>query len=139
MYSFTKHVQTVVDKAKTKINVLKSIASSPWGQDKETLSMTYKSICRNIIEYAAPIWSPIISDNSLRKLQSLQNQALRLITGNLKMASDLHREAKILPIRDHCKMISNQFLLSNFINNHPGQKLTIKPLTSSGKKFARSK
>lgn len=130
MYSFSKHVQTVVDKTKTKINLIKSLAGSTWGQDKETLSMTYKSICRSIIEYAAPIWSPIISDTSWRKLQSLQNQALRLITGNLKMASEqhLHREAKILPLRDHCKMISNQFLLSNHINNHPGQKLTTKPL-----------
>ena len=82
------------------------------------------------MEYAAPIWSPIISKASWTKLQTVQNQALRVITGNLKMASEqhLHREAKILPIRDHCDMISKQFLLSNYTPNHPGLKHTNRPL-----------
>ena len=130
MYTFSKHVNITANKAKSKVNIMKHLAGSTWGQDLETLTLTYKSICRSVMEYAAPIWSPIISKASWTKLQTVQNQALRVITGNLKMASEqhLHREAKILPIRDHCDMISKQFLLSNYTPNHPGLKHTNRPL-----------
>ena len=86
--------------------------------------MTYKAIVRSVLEYAAPVWSPIISDSSWQKLQTVQNQALKIITGNLAMASEehIHREAKILPIKDHCNMISKQFLLTNHVPGHPGYK-----------------
>ena len=63
---------------------MKHLAGSTWGQDLETLALTYKSICRSVMEYAAPIWSPIISKASWTKLQTVQNQALRVITGNWK-------------------------------------------------------
>ena len=130
MFTFAPHVKNITNAAKSKINIMKCLAGSNWGQDTETLAITYKSICRSILEYAAPIWSPIISDSSWLKLQTIQNQALRVITGNLNMASEqhLHREAKILPLKDHCKMITNQYLLSNHLPDHPGFQLTSKPL-----------
>jgi hypothetical protein len=132
MYTFSHHVKNITDTAKSKINIMKCLAGSSWGQDTETLAITYKSICRSVLEYAAPIWSPIISDTSWLKLQTTQNQALRVITGNLGMASTqhLHREAKILPLKDHCRMITNQFLLTNHLPDHPGFKLTTEPLPS---------
>ncbi len=130
MYTFSHHVKNITDTAKSKINLMKCLAGSTWGQDMETLAITYKSICRSVLEYAAPIWSPIISDTSWLKLQTTQNQALRVVTGNLCMASQqhLHREAKILPLKDHCRMITNQFLLTNHLPDHPGFKLTEAPL-----------
>ena len=130
MYTFSHHVKNITDSAKTKINLMKSLAGSTWGQDVETLALTYKSICRSVLEYAAPIWSPIISDTSWLKLQTTQNQALRVVTGNLAMASEqhLHRESKIIPIKDHCRMITCQYLLTNHVQDHPGFRLTTKPL-----------
>jgi hypothetical protein len=130
MYTFSHHVKNIVKAAKSKINLMKCLAGSTWGQDTETLALTYKSICRSVLEYAAPIWSPIISDTSWLRLQTTQNAACKVITGNLGMASwqHLHREAKILPLKDHCKMITNQFLLSNHVPDHPGFRLTSKPL-----------
>ena len=124
MYTFCHHIKATVDSAKTKVNIMKSLAGATWGQYQETLSMTYKAIVRSVLEYAAPIWSPIISETSWQKLQTIQNQALKVITGNLAMASEehIHRESKILPIKDHCKMISKQFLLTNHIPGHPGYK-----------------
>ena len=111
---------------------MKCLRGSTWGQDMETLAITYKFICRSVLEYAAPIWSPIISDTSWIKHETTQNQVFRVVTGNLCIASQQHiyREAKILPPKDHCRMITNQLLLSltNHLPDHPGFKLTEAPL-----------
>ena len=54
MYTFSHHVKNITNSAKTKINLMKSLAGSTWGQDVETLALTYKSTCRSVLEYAAP-------------------------------------------------------------------------------------
>ena len=124
MYTFSHHIKNTVAKAKTKVNILKALAGSSWGQDKETLVITYKSIGRSTLEYAAPIWTPTISQTSWNKLQTVQNQALRTATGNLAMSSSehVHQECKMLPVKDHCTMISKQYLAACHQQNHPGNK-----------------
>ena len=130
MFTFSKHIKNATSSANTKINMLKSLCGTDWGQDKETMSMTFKAIARSAMEYACPIWSPIISDTSWKRLQTTQNTALRVITGNLKMASHqhLHQETKILPIREHCLMKSKQYLLTCHQPDHPGYKHVDEPL-----------
>ena len=126
MYTFTPHVEQTISKAKSKVNLLKAVAGTDWGQSKELLITTYKAIGRSILEYAVPIWSPIISTTSWKRLQSVQNQALRVATGCLAMApiEHLHRETKVLPLKEHGEMITNQFTLNCFLPNHPGNRTT---------------
>ena len=52
---------------------------------------------RSIFMYAAPIWFPITSPSLIKKLQAIQNSALRIATGCVKMTSidHLHEETKI--------------------------------------------
>ena len=50
MHSFSHHISATVKKAKKKINVLKALAGTTWGQDQETLVISYKSIGRSILE-----------------------------------------------------------------------------------------
>ena len=130
MYTFSTHVKNSTNSANTKINIMKSLSGSDWGQDKETMTMTYKAIARSVLEYACPIWSPAISENSWKKLQRSQNQALKIITGNLKMAPEqhIHQETKILPIKEHCLMKSKQYLLTCHQPDHPGFKNVHRPL-----------
>ena len=129
MYSFSTHIKNTVIKARSKLNVLKSLAGSTWGQDKDTMLITYKSTCRSTLEYAAPIWTPAISETSWSKLQSIQNQALRLATGCLRMSSidHIHQETKVLPVKEHSTMFSKQFTASFFLPRHPGHKHLNKP------------
>lgn len=126
MYSFSTHVKTLVSKSKAKINAIKTLAGTSWGQDKDTLKLTYKLTCRSVLEYAAPVWTPIISNTSWEKLQNIQNQALRVATGCLKMSSinHLHRETKVLPLRPHCELLTKQFLAASFKRFHPGYRHT---------------
>ena len=124
MFTFSQHIKNTVAKCKKKLNILKALAGSTWGQDKETLIITYKSIIRSTLEYANPIWSPMISASNWERLQSIQNKALRIATGSLSMAAidHLHRECKVLPVKQHCELVTKQFLASCHIPGHPGGK-----------------
>ena len=66
-------------------NSIKALAATSWGQQKETLLMTYKAVGRSIINYAAPVWSTKLRDKNYRNTQYMQNEALRISTGCHKM------------------------------------------------------
>ena len=88
--SFHKHCNYVSDRIDKRNNILKALAGSSWGQDKETLLLTYDALGKSIASYAAPVWSTNASDSSFKKIQTAQNAALRTATGAHKMASIDH-------------------------------------------------
>ena len=137
MHTFSNHVKTTITKCNSKLNILKALAGTSWGQDKETMIITYKSICRSILEYATPIWSPSISDTNWEKLQVIQNKALRIATGcyNKASPSHLHQECKMLPVREHCEMITKQYLAACHLPGHPGRKHLGRPPAPRPKKL----
>ena len=47
----------VANRVSKRNNVLKALAGTNWGQQKETLLLTYKGLGRSIGNYAAPVWS----------------------------------------------------------------------------------
>ena len=79
--SFHKHCNYVSDRIDEVNNMLKALAGSSWGQDKETLLRTYNALGKSITSYAAPVWSTNASDSSFKKIQTAQNAALRTVTG----------------------------------------------------------
>ena len=68
--SFHKHSNYVSDKINKRNNMLKALAGSSWGQDKETLLMIYNALGKSIANYAAPVWSTNASDSSFKKIQT---------------------------------------------------------------------
>ena len=124
MYTFGKHAKQTVAKAKSKINIIKQLAGSTWGQDKETMLLTYKAIGRSTLEYATPIWGPAISDTHWSNLQAVQNHALRAASGCLMMSHQdhLHQECKVMPLREHSELLTKQFLARCHLPEHPGKK-----------------
>ncbi|KAI5732078.1 hypothetical protein M8J77_020912 [Diaphorina citri] len=113
MLTFNEHLKITQGKAQKRNNVLKVIAGSSWGKDKETLITTFKAVCQSVINYAAPIWAPQASKTNMQKLQIAQNKALRAATGCHVMSSiyHLHEETKVIPVTPHNEMLSKQYLL----------------------------
>ena len=95
--SFNKHSGYVAERVSNRNNILKALAGTSWGQQKETLLMTYKAVGRSI---------------NYRSIQYTQNEALRIATGCHKMSSvdHLHAEAKMLKVREHSELLSAQYL-----------------------------
>ena len=129
MHFFSSHATLTAAKAKKKVNVLKALAGTDWGQDKQTLIIMYKSIVRSVLEYGSPIWSPAISETSWTKLQRVQNSALKVATGTYHNTQEehIHRETKVLPLRDHGRMITEQYLATCHLPGHPGRKHLDRP------------
>ena len=71
-FSFINHCVQVAYRV-SKRNVLKTLAGSNWGQQKETLLMTYKALGKSIPNYAAPVWSTNASESNIGKIQRAQN------------------------------------------------------------------
>ena len=67
--SFHRHCNYVSDRIDKRNNMLKALAGSSWGQDKETLLLTYNALGKSIASYAAPVWSTNASDSSFKKSQ----------------------------------------------------------------------
>ncbi|KAL1445963.1 hypothetical protein WDU94_005493 [Cyamophila willieti] len=121
MLTFNKHAETTTNKLRSRNNMLKTLAGSSWGKDKETMITAFKSIVRPILNYAAPIWTPQLSKTNWTKLQVCQNTALRTTTGCHLMSGidHLHTETAILPAKTHNEMLSGQYLLMCHSPQHP--------------------
>ena len=121
--SFNKHSQYVAERVSGRNNILKALAGTSWGQQKETLLMTYNAVGRSFINYAEPVWSPNLHDTNYRKIQYTQNEALRIATGCHKMSSidHLHTEAEMQKVKEHSELLSAQYLAMSSHHNkgHP--------------------
>ena len=137
-HNFSQHTKNTISKCKNKLNILTALAGSSWGQSKETIIATYKTAIRSTMEYAAPIWTPSISETDWGKLQSIQNKALRIATGCHTMASQthLHQECKVLPVKEHSTLITKQYLAASHLPGHPGQKHLNRPPDRRNKKHS---
>ena len=126
---FTQHCNNIAEKVQQRNNVLKALASSTWGCNKETLLTTYQAIGRSILSYCCPVWTPSPKDTNWCRLQRAQNSALRISTGCLKMAdaTELHQEAREIPVRQHNELISQQFAIACYLPQHPCHQLYHRP------------
>ena len=117
---FHKHCNYVTDRIDKRNNMLKALAGSSWGQEKETLLLTYNALGKSIASYAAPVWSTNASDSSNKKIQTAQNAALRTATGAHKMVSidHLHQESLTLKVKDLSDMLSAQYLVNCLEEDH---------------------
>ena len=112
--SFNKHSSHVAERVSGRNNILEALAGTSWGQQKETLLMTYTAVGRSIINinYAAPVWITNLRDTNYRTIQYTQNEALRISAGCHKMSSvdDLHTEANMLKVKEHSELLSAKYL-----------------------------
>ena len=121
LFRFAKHATDVCTKLSTRNRILRALAGTSWGKDKETIVTTYKAIGRSVVNYAAPIWSPSLSDTQWSRLQSRQHNAVSTAIGCHQMAhpDHLHQEIKMLKVEQHNMLLTKQFALQCLNPEHP--------------------
>ena len=119
--TFNKHIADICTTVIKKNNALKAITGMNFGQSKEDIIYLYKQFVRTNMNYAASAWAPGLSKTNMQKLQTAQNQSLRTATGCVKMTNvdELHRESKVLKIKDHLDMMGAQTLAKSDMPHHP--------------------
>ena len=125
--SFHTLCNYVSDRIDKRNNMLKALAGSSWGQDKETLLLTYNALVKSIASYAAPVRCTNASNSSFKKIQTAQNAALRTATMAHRMASvdHLHQESLTLRVMDQSDMLSAQYLVKCLEEDHVSHGITI--------------
>ena len=106
-FRFGPDIDDLVRRAAPRLNVLKALTGTRWGQQKETIVITYKSLISSLFTYCAPVWLPQVSNTNLHNLQIVQNHSLRAATGCVSSTDvdHLHAETKILPVTDYLFLI----------------------------------
>jgi hypothetical protein len=97
--NFGQHIQDLVNKCQKDLNVMRMLKGTDFGTDKNSLLLLYKSLIRSKIDYGAQIYSSACP-SFLKKLDGIQNAALRLALGALRstLARELELEAGIPPL-----------------------------------------
>ena len=105
--AFQKHVEYTTKKVEQRCRVLACLASKEWGWRKKHLRQVYITTQRTVLDYAASAWQPWLSNTSMNKLETAQNAALRLVTGQYRSTpvEALRKEAGVESYKVHSKKI----------------------------------
>ena len=78
--TWSKHIDNLVNRCQKDLNVMRAISGSSWGANRDTLLTLYRSLIRSKIEYGCEAYHNA-AVSTLRRLESVQYQALKLVTG----------------------------------------------------------
>jgi hypothetical protein len=78
-----KHIENVQRKATSRPSLVKRLASTPWGTDKETLRSLFLGYVRSTLENNSAM-QITCSKSVLQSLDRMQNNALRFISEGMR-------------------------------------------------------
>ena len=106
--TFSKHVENVTRIAAGKTKLLAAVGNTNWGWQKQHLTQLYFAHVRSIVDYCGPGWQPWLSATNIKAIQATQNQALRIITGQLKSSPTeaLHLETGVEQYETRIKRVT---------------------------------
>ncbi len=74
------HIDYLRTSCLKRLNIMKSIASTRWGTDRDTLLRLYTSFVRSKVEYGSPVYGSAAASLT-KRLDTIQTTALRIATG----------------------------------------------------------
>ena len=106
--TLNEHMENVRKKANKRLNLLKRLASTSWGADKNTLRQLYLGYIRSSMEYSLALQT-ISSKTAQESVDKVQNHALRFISGGLRStpteACEIHTNVEPLHLRREAAVV----------------------------------
>ena len=102
---FVQHCEDVCRKARSRLWILRCLAGSDWGWKKGLLRSTYTAMVKSVLMYATSAWGPWLSQTQWTKIESVQREAARIITGQYKSTpvESLMEEAGLVEIEKEAR------------------------------------
>ena len=114
-------------KAKSRLHLVKRLASTSWGADKDTLRQLYLGYVRSTMEYSLALQA-LSSRTNQQSLDKVQNNALRFISGGLKStptaACEVHTNVEPMKLRRDAAVIETVERYRRQDQNHPNRVIT---------------
>ena len=94
------HIGKIVTNSLKTINLMRVLAGTKWGADRQSLLKINEALIRSRIAYGCPAFISAAESN-LKKLEVIQNAALRLALGVWKSTRipNLQVEANVVPVK----------------------------------------
>ena len=110
--NFKTHFEIVVSSCEKRLNVIKILSCKYWILRPETLINIYKMLIRSIMEYSSILY-PLISPCTYKKLEVIQNKAIRLSfkDGWRDNTKNLVTRANISDLKQRFDELNSRYLL----------------------------
>jgi hypothetical protein len=81
--TWATHITKAQTRGKLRLAIMIKLTITSWGADEKVLKRVYTERVRPVLEYGISAWSTATKTN-FEKVQNIQNQAARIITGALR-------------------------------------------------------
>jgi len=78
--NWNEHIEYVVQKCKSRLNLMRAISGTKFGARKKPLLTIYRALIRSVIDYGAVAYDTA-SKSNLHKIDRIQSRALRICCG----------------------------------------------------------
>ena len=119
--TWTQQIHKCHTRAKLRLGLMRKLAGTSWGCDKNILKKVYQARVRPVLEYGMASWTTAATSN-FDKINRVQNQAARIITGGIKSTPIKEMETILqLPPMDDRRNIKTLTQVEKFkrLEDHP--------------------
>jgi hypothetical protein len=105
--SWSHHVQVMCNRARATLKSLQLLGNSVRGLDQARWRLAYNAICLPVLTYGCQLWYRGKQITLVKKLQTVQNDAVRLMSGTFRTTprDPLHQLLNVLPMDLRLNMI----------------------------------
>ena len=98
--NWSHHVDIVCNRARASLKALQLLGNSVRGLDQASWRLAYIAICLPVLTYGCQLWYKGKQVTLVKKLQTVQNDVVRIITGTFRTTpcEPLHQLLTILPM-----------------------------------------
>ena len=111
--NWSHHVDTVCNRARATLKALQLLGNSVRGLDQASWRLAYSAICLPVLTYGCQLWYTGKQAMLVKKLQTVQNEAVRIISGTFRTTprEPLHQLLTIIPMRQRLGMLTQSSAL----------------------------